>query len=692
MSESAQAGDVLAGRYRLDDLLDESRGGRFWRAHDTVLHRTVGVRLIPADDVRAERVLQAARGLGPLSDRRILRVLDADTTGGTCYVVLEWGQGESLDALLTREGPFPPRQAASLVADVAGCIAGAHDLDLTHGRLVPENVLVDEHGDVRLIGFAIDAALLGLPPGRRSNDVADLAALLYATLTGRWPGASRSSLPDAPEENGAVLRPRRVRAGIPRVLDTLCDDVLDPAAPGRSSRSSRPVDTARDVAAALTEFVGDATGVRPGLGALVVAPSTAAPLAAAPIAAPLADPAAADAIAAAQVPPPATSPAAPADARPSPSPPDDATRRAVPAVERRAPTPTPVPAPTSAPASAPASAPTSAPADVPTEVPADRPPDVPTQAGIPVFRDDETDVEWLRARSEKAAPPPPLEDVPAKPLFAPDPPEGQPVRRPRPGSKAADPSQYWPWDSSSAGHTGAGSDTGAGTGSATWPPGWSAASPTGPDGPDGTDDDDHVPGRSWFRLAMTVAVVALVLVAGVAAYQLGLGRPGDDPTPSRGTDRESPTTAAPTPYPDLVADDFDPQGSPPRDENAELVPAAVDGDPATSWRTVDYEQDLGPGGLKTGVGLVLDLGGTRGVREVVVTTVGGDTSLSAYVTSERLTGVADRTPVGDASGTGELTISLEEATTGRYVTVWLTSLPAVEGGFRGTIAEVQVLG
>ena len=38
---SMQAGDVLAGRYRLDDLLAESGAGRFWRAHDLVLHRPV---------------------------------------------------------------------------------------------------------------------------------------------------------------------------------------------------------------------------------------------------------------------------------------------------------------------------------------------------------------------------------------------------------------------------------------------------------------------------------------------------------------------------------------------------------------------------------------------------------------------------------------------------------------------------
>jgi serine/threonine kinase PknH len=77
---------------------------------------------------------------------------------------------------------------------------------------------------------------------------------------------------------------------------------------------------------------------------------------------------------------------------------------------------------------------------------------------------------------------------------------------------------------------------------------------------------------------------------------------------------------------------------------------------------------------------------------VVVTTEGGDTSLAAYVTSAAPTKVAGLTPVGTASGTGELTITLDEAVSGQYVTIWLTLLPAVGDEFRGTISEVQVLG
>ena len=102
----------------------------------------------------------------------------------------------------------------------------------------------------------------------------------------------------------------------------------------------------------------------------------------------------------------------------------------------------------------------------------------------------------------------------------------------------------------------------------------------------------------------------------MVAYNLGRGRtplgavPDDDPDP---TPSPSPSASASTPEPieGITATDFDPQGDPPFEENPDLAALAVDGNPDTSWRTSTYLQNLGPAGLKTGVGLILDLGGRR---------------------------------------------------------------------------------
>ena len=258
MPHSIRPGDLLAGRYRLVDLLSESGSGRFWRAHDRILERHVALHVIAADDPRSEGLLRAARRSATVLDPHILRVLDAEEVDGLCYVVNEWGTGTSLDIMLGAGGVLSPRRAAWIVAEVGAAATVAHGAGVAHGRLNPENVLVDLHGSIRVIGWCVDAALHGNPDPRVEDDVDDLAGLLYAALTGRWAGASDSAVPSAPREHGRVLRPRQVRAGIPRPLDVLCDEVLDLSGRGRGLRAP---ESARGLTAALEDFVGDPAGI-----------------------------------------------------------------------------------------------------------------------------------------------------------------------------------------------------------------------------------------------------------------------------------------------------------------------------------------------------------------------------------------------------------------------------------------------
>ncbi len=632
MPKTVRPGDVLADRYRLVDLLTESGAGRFWRAHDAVLERHVALHVIAEDDDRAPGLLEAARRSATVLDRHLLRVLDADQVDGTCYVVNEWADGSSLDVLLAHDGPLAARRAAWLVAEVAACIAVAHEAGVAHGRLVPENVLIDRTGSVRVIGFAVDAALHGLPPGRISTDVADLGGLLYCALTGTWPGVSRTPVPAAPHDNGQVLRPRQVRAGIPRPLDSLCDTLVNPyAGPGSHQRAGHDLTTARGIADYLSEFVGDDTGMaeaEAGRHPVGREPETV-------VFSPL--PQTADQT---------------ADEMP-----DDLT-------ETQA-----VVLPDTGPDAEPGLGPDAEPDTDPGT-------DQVTQAGLPIFDDVTDDVSWLEARPTPAPPPPPFEEPPERPLFAPEPDQGQPTRRPRPGSPATTGGgDYWPWD------TGTGSGTGSGV----------------PPIVEEEPEEGAVPGRSWLRLAAAIAAGLVLLVAIVVAYNLGRGRTplGAEPqpeSPSSSASAGDPTDAAePALITGVTAADLDPQGDPP-EENPELAPASVDGDSATAWRTMTYKQNFGPSGLKTGVGLTLDLGKSYDVSGVDLELVGNGTGVSIYVTDEAPADVTGLDPVAEVTAKTTESITLSEPTTGRFVTVWLTSLPPFRGQFRAEVAEASVLG
>ena len=606
MANSIRPGDVLADRYLLVDLLSESGSGRFWRAHDRILDRHVSVHVIAADDERAEGLMEAARLSAALHDRRFLRVLDVDRTDEVCYVVNEWGSGRSIDIIVAHEGPVGGRRAAWIVSEVAESIAAAHDAGVTHGRLVPENVMIDHTGSVRIIGLAVDAALLGLPAGRVSTDVTDLAGLLYYLLTAKWPGVSRSGVPSAPLENGRVLRPRQVKAGVQRPLDSLCDQVLN--APGVTGDAHSPgLRSAHGIREALRNFVGDVAAIAEAEASAGI--HTGAPLSQPPVG---------------------------------------------PTIRFRAPDTPHLPSGSAKPPAASPGPPRDAPAESA---------DLPTQAGVPIFDDENDEVSWVAARAEKPPPPPPFEEPPERPLFAPDPPEGRPARTPRPGAAPVS-QEFWPWD--------------AGTGSGVIP----AAE---------QEEEDDVPGRRWMRLAAAVAGACLLLIAIVVAFNLGRGRSplGADPDPA--PDPSDTTSASAAPITGITAVDLDPQGDPP-EENRELAPLAVDGDPATAWRTVTYEQDLGPTGLKTGVGLQLDLGSSQQVSEVDLRLVGEPSDVSVYVTDTAPGGVAGLTPVATVTAAQQEQVPLEEPATGRFLVLWFTSLPQAEGGYRGEVAEVVVRG
>jgi serine/threonine protein kinase len=248
-------GTRLVDRYLLEELLTEaSVAATYWRAHDELLDRPVGLCLLDGATPGAQRVLAAARSAAAVTDPRFLRVLDANDTDGVVYVVSEWVTATSLAELIA-ERPLTAGHACDLATEVATALDAAHRQGLAHLCLTPEHVLRTGHGQIKVAGLAVDAAVRGLtaadPSDAAVRDTQGTAAILYAALTGRWPGAEPSAVAAAPYDGDLVCSPRQVRAGVPVDLDVLISATLGTARHG-GGHVGEPVRTPAELARRLT--------------------------------------------------------------------------------------------------------------------------------------------------------------------------------------------------------------------------------------------------------------------------------------------------------------------------------------------------------------------------------------------------------------------------------------------------------
>jgi hypothetical protein len=212
----AGEGSRLAGRYRLEVRLGEQHGSSVWRATDEVLARPVAVRTFTPGLPCVGEVVAAARAASRLRDQRLVQVFDADDRPEHPYIVTEFSSGASLGDLLT-SGPLAPVRAAEIIAEAADALAVAHGAGLAHLCLTPDSLWCDARGEVKVSGLATVAALTGAHAADPAlADTRGLARLLYAAVTGCWPGEKQTALPPAPRSGGRPCDPRQVRAEVPR--------------------------------------------------------------------------------------------------------------------------------------------------------------------------------------------------------------------------------------------------------------------------------------------------------------------------------------------------------------------------------------------------------------------------------------------------------------------------------------------
>ena len=215
---------------------------------DETLDRQVSVRVVRPGHRYTADVVDAARRAALVEDPRLARVLDVGESNGSAYIIAEHLVGRTLEEALV-DGPLPAETARRIAGEAAEALDRASVRGLHHLRLTPASVVVGPDGAVKVLGTAVEAALAGVeqdedPVGADRTDALGLVRVLYAGLTGRWPGPGQSALGAAPRVSGRAVPPGDLVPGVPNDLDTLCTVTLGPHDDGPHS----PGDLARQLA------------------------------------------------------------------------------------------------------------------------------------------------------------------------------------------------------------------------------------------------------------------------------------------------------------------------------------------------------------------------------------------------------------------------------------------------------------
>ncbi|WP_369391386.1 serine/threonine-protein kinase [Streptomyces sp. CG1] len=205
---------LLAGRYRLGDVLGRGGMGTVWRAEDETLGRTVAVKELrfPSNIDEEEkrrlitRTLREAKAIARIRNNSAVTVFDVVDEDDRPWIVMELVEGKSLAEVIREDGLLEPKRAAEVGLAVLDVLRSAHREGILHRDVKPSNVLIAEDGRVVLTDFGIaqvegdpsitsTGMLVGAPSyisperarGHKPGPAADLwslGGLLYAAVEG----------------------------------------------------------------------------------------------------------------------------------------------------------------------------------------------------------------------------------------------------------------------------------------------------------------------------------------------------------------------------------------------------------------------------------------------------------------------------------------------------------------------------
>ncbi|MCL2826417.1 MAG: Stk1 family PASTA domain-containing Ser/Thr kinase, partial [Eggerthellaceae bacterium] len=265
---------VFNNRYRLTDRIGIGGMAEVYRAYDEVLGRTVAVKIMlpqyAADPSFAKRFRQEAAAAANLQSPYIVNVYDWGQDEDIYYIVMEYVRGSDLKTAIVERGSINQRKVAEIGAQVCQALSVAHNLDIIHRDIKPQNIMIQPDGNVKVMDFGIaraknsvktqTASVLGtahyISPEQAqgkeltpASDIYSLGVVLYEAATGYLPFDGPDAVSVAMQQvNNLPLPPHSYNPDIDPDLEDIIMKALE----------KRPTDrfaTANDMRLALNDYL-----------------------------------------------------------------------------------------------------------------------------------------------------------------------------------------------------------------------------------------------------------------------------------------------------------------------------------------------------------------------------------------------------------------------------------------------------